>query len=334
MRAGSAPEAFAEIPRLPAPKAGSYAVVPQTPPDPAVARLMGDAPWDASLSGAAAGLALAGVAGGRMDAWVVREAAWRAGWPYPVSQVRAWRTDAGAAPPAAVTDWIAAQTAGVAVGLVRARADGADLWVGLSSQATADLGVIPRQLAVAATVTAPGVAGARWVAGDPDGGLTVGGPGAPLALPLNREGEWLLELRSDASVLARFPVYAGMAPPEVDLLALPTLPADDAGRTAALLDEIRAVYGRTAWRRDPTLDAAARSALNGDLPDLAAAAARLGFPDPATWRCSGPTVPACLDQAMWRPEDRAVFLSDRTLLGLAFTGGSAGVSMVGVASGE
>src|SRR5690606_27529378 len=65
-------------PQLPSPRAGSYARVPATPADPVVAALAAGHRWDESLSGAAAGLALAAVRGeGSLEEWLIREAAWQ-----------------------------------------------------------------------------------------------------------------------------------------------------------------------------------------------------------------------------------------------------------------
>src|SRR5688572_21052334 len=83
VEAAITPDQLAAIPRLPAPRAGTYARVPDRPADPVIASLVEKLTWDASLAGAAAGLAL-DVAEGRsgLHGWEVREAAWDAGYPY------------------------------------------------------------------------------------------------------------------------------------------------------------------------------------------------------------------------------------------------------------
>src|SRR5688572_17487151 len=71
-------------PTLPSPKGEVYATVRATPPDPLVARVARDLPWDEVLSGAAAGVALEAVAHRAVDDYVVRWKAILAGYPFPI----------------------------------------------------------------------------------------------------------------------------------------------------------------------------------------------------------------------------------------------------------
>ena len=109
-RSGAPPSSVADYissPKLPAPSAGTYARVPQTPKDPVIASTTKSHNWDASLSGAAAGLALDFLETGQpITDWSAREAVWRAGYPYPVSRIRAWNTPQASPPPEALNLWL------------------------------------------------------------------------------------------------------------------------------------------------------------------------------------------------------------------------------------
>src|SRR5262245_60599968 len=99
--------AWEDMPRLPSPTSATYEIVTAKPPDPGVEFVLAGHKWDASLGGAAAGLALAVVSdSGSITPPEVREAAWRAGWPYPVHEVRAWATKAGHPPPDEIQTWL------------------------------------------------------------------------------------------------------------------------------------------------------------------------------------------------------------------------------------
>ena len=65
---------YASTPRLPSPHSGTYARATSTPNDPVIAAIMGQHKWDASLSGAAAGLAVGRLMNNRaVTAWRARE---------------------------------------------------------------------------------------------------------------------------------------------------------------------------------------------------------------------------------------------------------------------
>ncbi len=313
------PDELSALPRVPSPESGTYARVSDVPPDPVIARVISAYHYDASLGGAAAGLALQAARGtGGYTPWEVRESAWRAGWPYPVSQLRAWQTEAGAPPPDALTAWLAGLPEGQSVGLVRVRAETADSWVGLSAAPALDLGTIRRLMQLGETIRLPAVAGAVLVVGDPVGAVHDYPLDAPVPVPLDRAGEWIFDVRLANATVARFPVYVDMIPPKLDLFAVDGLPDDPAARAEALVGMVREAYGGAPWRRDRTLDSVATSALDDPI-DVAGAAGRLGFDRAATaaWSCDAPTVEGCLDAVIWRPEARRAFLLDNELLGLA-----------------
>ena len=99
--------ALQAVPRLPAPRASAYANVQGSSSDPVVAKMSRNKLWNESLSGAAAGLALNWASGtGELAAWEVREAAWQAGWPWPVLEVRGWMTPPAGEPPQELIDWL------------------------------------------------------------------------------------------------------------------------------------------------------------------------------------------------------------------------------------
>lgn len=323
------------LPRVPSPEAGTYARVADVPPDPVVARIVAPYRYDASLGGAAAGLALQAAAGGGFTPWEVRESAWRAGWPYPVAQLRAWHTAAGAPPPEALTEWLAGLPEGQSVGLVRVRAESADSWVGLSAAPAVDLGVIRRIMRTGEAIELPPVAGAVLVVGDPTGDVREVPLDSPVPVGLDAPGEWIFEVRQESATLARFPVYVDMVPPRLDLFAVDGLPAEPGPRAEALVGVIRDAYGGAPWERDRTLDTVAASALDGRI-DTLAAAGRLGYDRAAAaaWSCVAPTVEACLDAVIWRPEQRRAFLLDNELLGLAVRATADGVRIEGVVAPE
>jgi hypothetical protein len=61
--------------------------------------MVGDLAFDRALESASAGLALDAADGtGGLARWELREAAWRGGWPYPVTDARGWGTVSGTAP--------------------------------------------------------------------------------------------------------------------------------------------------------------------------------------------------------------------------------------------
>ena len=85
-----------------------------------------------------------------------------------------------------------------------------------------------------------------------------------LAAAVQVDGEWLVELMQDGKVLARFPIYVGLTPPEHTLL-VPTHPPEDEqdadNLATASLADVRDAYGLPPFERDPLLDAMSRTVL-------------------------------------------------------------------------
>jgi len=329
-----------ETPRLPSPMSATYARVPAKPPDPGVAEVLAGRAWDASLGGTAAGLALAIVnERGSITPPEVREAAWRAGWPYPVAEVRAWSSQAGKPPPPDVAQWVAAYPEPAAIGLVRARRGSDDMWIGVASKPAIELGAVPRSLPKGDKLLLPSVPGVTANVADPVGTLLHVTLDTPWSTAVQVDGEWLIELMKDGTVLARFPIYVGLAPPEHTLLVPSHPPQDeqDADDLAiASLADVRDAYGLPPFERDPLLDAMARTVLATPKVSTATLASRVGIPAEDLWKfnCRGSTVETCIDSVMWRSDARPGFLAPRALFGLTAAVSPSGVDLALVVARE
>lgn len=317
------PVDWAATPRLPSPSAGTYAMVDMTPPDPGVRQVMGGRDWDASLGGAAAGIALDLVhRRGELTPPEIREAAWRAGWPYPVRSVHTTGTTIGDAAPAKVKQQLAAVPSEAHVGLVRARGSEQDLWVMLTSVPRVDVGVYPRQIARGSRITLPQLEGTRFAVADPQGQLYKGHLDVGWSTEALAEGEWLIELYDREGVIARFPMYVGMVPPQTSLLSAGSVPEteqDARAKVVTVLADVRDAYGL----REPQLDTLLQNAvtwaqLNPRVP-VSDVAARVGVDPTDLWRfdCTQATVEDCLDPLVWDPRARPQLLASSLLLGVA-----------------
>jgi hypothetical protein len=307
-----------ETPHLPSPTAGSYALAPGPPPDRAVAGLLAGKRWDASLGGAAASLALQ-IAGGEGNLTVpeLRDAAFRAGWPFPVTDAQVWIGRAQQPPPPGVDEWLRAVPSSASIGFVRARgAQEQEVWVGLTSEPRVDIGVIPRQLPTGGTLVLPAIPGTQvWVA-DPYGRLDAGQLDVPYTRTTDVEGEWLVEIRDARGVIATFPVYVGMVPPNLGLLVpgeVPTNWQDADDLVVGLVEDLRAAYGTRMYGSDPLLHAALRASVDAATFDTRAVAQQVGVAPESLWRweCRSSTVEGCLDQILWDVRARPGLLVDR-----------------------
>lgn len=313
---------YAAPPHLPAPRAGTYARVPQEPVDPVIGALVDKRRWDASLSGAAAGLALGVLHDDHaITGWRVREASWRAGYPYPVRRVRAWSTPPGAEAPDELLSWLEALPAEADLGLVRGRNDSMDVWIAMMAEPRLSVGVQPRQVQLGARVELPAIPGCSYAVADPSGQLYEGALDISQRFDLEVPGEWLFRVDDGEGSAAAFPVYAGMIPPETTLLddAEASAASSVEERIAGVLASVRELYGTRPWERDPRLDAAASTLLSRAPPETAILAASLGF-DPerfSKWECLGTSVEDCLDRVIWDPRSRPGLLGDTRYLGLA-----------------
>ena len=300
---GSSP--FAATPHLPNPRAGSYARVIQSPTDPAVAAVIADRRWDASLSGTAAGLALRSLDDvGGFSRREIREAAWQAGYPYPISHLAVWQAQPKTPPPSDVQVWLSELSQEMDVGLVRARNGTKELWVGLAAHPLIDLGVIPRETALQTPLKLPIIDGAQLTVSSPLGQERQNDLSEPLTVHLDSEGEWLFAITDQSGDLARFTVYAGVAAPSESIIEGPAIPIsnDEAAKEAALniLADARQVYGLLTWTEDPYLSSNTEALKGGGTADEDAH---------AYWECTGRTVEDCVDQMLWIPEYRATLLN-------------------------
>jgi hypothetical protein len=310
-----------DTPRLPSPRAGSYASLPAKPLDPGVASLVNGRRWDSVLSGAASGLALRLVSGeGSLTVPEVREAALQAGWLYPIQGAQVWVAKRGGPPPSAVGEWLQQTPATTPIGLVRARSTLEDVWVGLRSNPRAKLDGIPRQLPVGGTLQLPELKGASLTLSDPYGNLEEASLDTAWSHLLDVEGEWLFEVRDAQGVVALFTVYVGVVPPDLHLLVPSRVPptwteADE--RTADTLARVRDAYGLSPFRTDPIMAAAAQTAAENPATTTADLAPTVGM-DPSElwrWECHAPTVEACIDAILWDVRSRPGWLTPSALYG-------------------
>ncbi len=299
---------WASTPRLPAPDAGSYAGGSEPSRDPAVNDLLRGKNHDGALAGAASAIALSAAdeAGG-LTRWELREAAWRAGWPYPVADARAWSVGDGVAPPRDLLTWVESVPADEPMALVRARGRESDEWIGMRGRPPIELGALPRLASLGTPLLLPPIAGGKWRSADASGAVHEGPLDAGGSILLASSGEWLVQVLQGDKEVARFPVYVGVQPSKTPLLRLPTpltQPASTADADAlarALLDHVRISYGHPAWKATPMFDAAVQAYMRNPAAGSAATLAALGFRGSRgiVWACDDVTVENCFDAWVW-----------------------------------
>jgi len=310
-------------PILPAPTASAYVQVPRTAPDPFVAAASRGHTWDESLSGGAAALALSwGAGAGRLTSWEAREAAWQAGWAWPLLEVRGWSAPQGAAIPEDAVIWLANLSEGESLGLVRARAPERDVWVALRSKPRLDLPPIPRQLPVGSQLPLPEVPGAQLIVANPRGEVTTASLDRAQTIPTPFPGEWLFKIRDADGTVALFPIYVGILPPAEPVISAQEPPLSDDELVQdfrTLLIEVRGAYGRGDLGDDLLIGSAARSVLANSRSSSAELADKLGYDPEHVWRveCKARTLEACMDQMLWNPLARPALLVEEGHLGLA-----------------
>lgn len=323
-----------DVPHLPAPRAGLYTHHVSTPPDPLVASVMQGLAWDEALGGAAAGVALELVDGRTVDTYGLRWKAVLAGYPYPVARFGSAEVSPGTVAEALAAEARAQAQAGADVGLVRARARGKDIWVLLVGSRRGDLPAFAREAKVGERVDLR----APVLFASPEGAVARGS-----VVALDQAGEWLVQARDEAGVVATVPVYVNTKTP-----LEPPIQDDARGDTpeAAARDLVAALagwYGRSTPGWDPGLDSVARARLRtlldgGELPPATgqlAAAGWVGLPV-AGGECRGTSVAACLDGMWWSPERRGVLVADLDTFGVAAgrLDGDVVLAIVGVKEGS
>jgi hypothetical protein len=333
----AAPTAPAEVPTpvLPSPDARRYALGLTSPRDVLVARFVaeGALPWEESLSGAATTLAL------DRSPPSLRAARWaavRAGYPYPVVHVISGRMPAGELPGEMLPALHRSLKPGDHLGLVRARDLKDDRWVALIGRPVARVEPFSRELGLGEPLQLSAEEPGRWLLVSPTGALLEGA--LPLDQPLSEDGEWWLELRSDAGQpWVGLPVYVAMPTPKgpiFDAGAAPTSPITAVNEAGRLLGELRQAFGLPGLTVEPVLHSLARlplqEALEGRFRQAAAeqrlrGAGFVGGPV-ASLSCVAPTVVDCIEGLLQRAEDRSRLL-DR---GNRVYGGAAEVSTDGL----
>ena len=311
------------VPHLPAPEAGTYSRGSTQPSDAAVAFVVGQRPLDASLSGAAAGMAL-DLTGDQalFQKWEIREAAWRAGYPYPVGKsIRAWGP-AGGPPPDVLLEWLGTLPLSQDLGLVRARAARGDLWVGLAAEVTQSLPVIPRRILVGERLSFSPDAEGVLALSSPEGDVSTHTLERGFQRAMEQDGEWLVELTHKGQQVALFPVYVGIEVPNFPVLrdAAPVEDDDPLQAMQHVMTVVRETYDRPAFERMVLLDAGARTLLANPERDVGEVLSALGLSSEGAvfHRCATTLTRVCMDKLLWDIKTRSVFVSpSQWVLGLA-----------------
>lgn len=311
---GPPPLDYTLAPRLPSPTAGTYARHQAESPDPIIAALVGPRALDASLSGAAAGLALGAIgAQGGLTGWEVREALWQAGYAYPIESVRGWSAQHGQPAPPSLLSWIESQAPENDLGLVRAHGPAGVAWVALSARPQVDVGPQPRKVEAGASILLPAIPSSGYRASDPLGNLLSGPLDQGVKIHLIQRGEWLVEIQLHEKVVALFPIYVGIESPDNPLVEAFSGSVIDENvavtEFSRQLEQVRDTYGLSPWYRNILLDKAAKNGLKPDGSSENSARA-IGYSDSERLACESATIEDCLDSIIWDPELRGLLLSD------------------------
>jgi hypothetical protein len=290
-------------------------------------------PWEESLSGAAGAVGVAMAGGELVDAWAVRWAALRAGYPYPVVSMITEATAEGGVGQAVLQGLADEVREGDHVGLARVRGADGDLWVGLLGRSELSLAPLPRvlppggKLQVVPTAQPPGAALELSLV-SPGGSIRRQDPGAGFVLALDEIGEHWVQVTVDDAVQAAFPVMVGMpAPPTAPLrgLRLPVATGLDLVDAAWVsLTAVAADFGRDPPTSDPILESVARAHLLdrlGEAPTPSGAFAGALGSCRASLGCdlvAGGGAESCVEQWLLDPPARAALLDVRcSLAGVA-----------------
>lgn len=304
-----------DTPRLPAPRAGSYAHAVQIPQDPVVRAVVGDRTWDASLAGAAAGLALnAAQDKGGYSRREMRESAWQAGYPWPILSIGVWRADEKSVPPPGLRSWVQSQPPERDIGLVRARGAGKDHWVGLAGQVQVPIGVIPREITLGHILKLPAHPTGRWRTSDGLGAMQEGFLLNGASISMDVAGEWILHLFDDEGDLARLAVYVNEEAPRLGVLPVLDKPVNSEKealtRAWQLINIARDSYGNPPIAQDTLMKTASERARDQPSQDLHAIARSFARePERAVgWTCEAQTIEDCVDKLLWDPTTRRPFV--------------------------
>jgi hypothetical protein len=311
----TAPVETAGVPVLPSPEADLYAHGTAIPLDPLVARQAAGLPWDEALSGAAGALAMEGK---EPSMPVVRWAAVRAGYPYPIASVVLGRVGVGSEPEDLLEHVRPSLRPTDDLGLARARVGGDDVWVALVGRRIATLAPFPREIEPGGSIVLASDDPLDWTLVSPEGELRSGKTSSTLVLA--SAGEWWLEVRRpDGKVVASVPLYVGMPTPAAPLVEEGGAIAGPDEATEVLVrvvNDVRSAFAREPVRRDATLQTLADRPLEQVLEGTWVAdqaEARLqaaGFVGGPVGQlvCDEESVFACVDGWLRRPRDRVTLL--------------------------
>lgn len=323
-------------PRLPAPEARVYATQVGTPGDLLVASVVGDLPWEESLSGAAGALGVEAAEGEPPDLWTVRWAALRAGYPYPIEEFSYEQVPEGAVGERVIQAATQQVRPGDHLGLVRVRSGSGDLWVTLLGRPRVLLEPVPRELPPGGElklVPEPGAGELSLSLVSPSGKLEQGDLWQGRSFVLSEAGEYWVELKDRHGVAAAFTVMVGaLSEPAAPLAGQYSKAADAEGIEDVgweLLDHVRDLYGWSLMDDDPILGPVARAHLD-DLMGAEGPESGAFRGEPGSCRASlscsllaGAPVEACFQQWLVEPSARAAMLDPRcTVAGVA--GGARG----------
>ena len=293
----AAPISKESMPILPALEGAIYTLAPTAPRDPVVARIATELPFDEALSGAASSIAIGLSQGQDFDSADLTWACIRAGWPYPLSDMRSIAVEKDAQPHGLLAELALSPFS--RIGLVRARGRDQDIWVLLQSEVKL---------------------------------LSPSGALFDLAedLRLDESGEWLLESYLGETVLLRAALFVEMETPKDALLPYQeplSQEQDLSAEAATLLSEMHQDFFGTdkGLSREAALDTSARLAMKAwlnseELPAAHVRFEKLGYVhEPRNeLLCTGETIRACLDNLYWSIQLRQALLSEgHEVLGVA-----------------
>ena len=320
------PAAQESTPVLPAPEASVYTLAPAPPADFLVAKVANGLPFDDALAGAASGLAIQLNQNQGFDSADLSWACIRAGWPYPLSDMRSLTVGKDAHPDGLLADVELAPTS--RVGLVRARSANSDTWVFLQSEVLISAQAFGKAHALNALFSNPfsQTKDLKTHLLSPTGQLYA----LDKDQVLDETGEWLLESHQNGQLVLRAALFVDMKAPQKALVPYqPDLPAEEnlTVLAAEILSDMHRLYlgKEKGLRRESSLDTSARMALKAweEKKELTAAHVRfekLGYVREPRGEvlCTGATVRACLDNLYWSIPLRKELLSEgHDVMGIA-----------------
>lgn len=314
-RARENQELMAQAPVLSAMVADVYATGVSPPSDAVVALVSGSLglELDEALSGAAAALAMERLP--PPGDGVIRWAALRAGFPFPVEGMAWGRSTSIDAPVDVVAFLEEGRDQGLILGLARVRMEPDDVWVALAAPRL-PLGPFARQHSLGDFLAVALPASASWTLVDPQGGV-IQGRGS-LKAELDLAGEWLLDLEISGQALA-LPIFVDLAMPATRVLHEQVIGVGSREEAIllaeTLLGDLRVAASMEPLGPDPTLGAllsrpVADAADRGvDRTALYARLKRSGFVNGVELAsCGGATVSECLETLYDSPEFRVALL--------------------------